>query len=389
MQHHRAREAEVAGTPFRWTPGCRGYPRPPAGWALLVEAARELRGEVLDASACLGVPGRSAVSARVTVLEPSAAGLAAARLDLATPGPDAAGCCVGSGNLGSVSGLAAGLPWDAPVGAFDHVLLAPPAERGSARVRGELAAAARALGAGGDLWLLLEKDRGAKRYEGDAAAAVGRLEVVARTKGWRLARVRRGAGDLPAPARPAPRAPWIDFETSLGPARSLAGTFAAGKLDPGTAVLVAALDDRAGRPDGRRVLDLGCGWGALSRWAARGGGQVTAVDDDLAAVTSTRCNVPEAHVLHSDLDAALPPGERFDQVLVNPPFHLGAGVRLELPAAFVAVAARRVSPGGEVWLVANADLPYEDGLTEAVGAVREVRREAGFKVLRARPRTSR
>lgn len=393
-RHLRTRTAEVAGLSFRWTAGCRGHPLPPAGWDLLVEAARDLEGEVLDASACFGLPGRAVRRGRVTVLEPSAAGLAAARLDLEPPA-SSAGSEAAAGDAGVVR-LAPGLPWDAAMAAYDHVLSAPPAERGSARVRAELAAASRALVPGGTAWLLLEKDRGAKRYEKEAADLLGRSEVVARSRGWRLSRVTRErgaeAGGSPAARAGAPGpgdAPWLEFDTPLGRAHALPGTHAAGKLDPGTAVLLAALGHDGPERKEARVLDLGCGWGPLSRWAAEGGGRVTAADDDLAAVRSTRRNVPAARVLHSDLTTALPDGERFDLVLVNPPFHLGAGVRMALPAAFLAAAAARVVPEGEVWVVANEALPYEAGLAEAGMDAREVRRERGFKVLRARPRRRR
>lgn len=363
--------AAVAGVTFSWRAGCRGHPEPPAGWAALSEAARPLRGEVLDASACLGVPGRAASAASVAVLEPSALGLAALRHDLAAAGPG------GPTRLWA----SAGLPWDAPPAAFDHVLLAPPAERGSQRVRAEIRAAAAALRPGGTAWIVLEKDRGAKRYERDAGEAFGEVQVVDRRKGWRLARATAPRAD----ARPEP---WITFETGHGEAAALAGCFAAGKLDPGSELLLERMDAGGAVPAGATVLDLGCGWGPLARYAARCGARVTAVDDDLAAVRSCARNVPGARVVHADLDASLERDERFDRVILNPPFHVGSGVRVGLGRAFLEAALRRVAPGGEVWLVANAALPYEATFA-ADEAVDELVRERGFKVLRVRPPSGR
>lgn len=380
---HDARHAQVAydraeldGVTFSWRAGCRGHPDAPAGWRDLVRAAARLEGDVLDASACLGVPGRAAArtASRVTVLEPSAIALAALRHDLeAAPR--------------GVSGprAEAGLPWDADDARFDHVLSAPPAERGSARVRAELDAAAHALRPGGTLWLLLEKDRGAKRYEADAGARFAAGEVVARRKGFRLSRWRE---PRPAEAGAHAAAPWIRVGAPFGEAWALPGVHAAGKLDPGSALLLRELSAHGTVAEGATVLDLGCGWGPLARHAADRGARVTAVDDDLAAVRATRRNVPTAKVLHGDLDLELPADARYARVLVNPPFHVGAGVRLDVGRRFLAAARRRVAPGGEIWLVANAALPYE-ATFPAGDEVAEVVRERGFKVLRVRPRSGR
>jgi 16S rRNA (guanine1207-N2)-methyltransferase len=388
---HDARDAQVAydraeldGVAFSWRAGCRGHPQAPAGWRELVRAAARLEGDVLDASACLGVAGRAAARpgarVRVTVLEPSAIALAALRHDLEAAPPDAA-----------VPRVEAGLPWDADRASFDHVLSAPPAERGSARVRAELDAAARALRPGGTLWLLLEKDRGAKRYERDAAARFAGGEVVARHKGFRLSRWRAPRpAEAPAGGADEARAdgPWIRFDAPGGDAWALAGVHAAGKLDPGSALLLSELAAHGTVAEGATVLDLGCGWGPLARHAAAGGARVTAVDDDLAAVRATRRNVPTATVLHGDLDQALPVEARYARVLVNPPFHVGTGVRLDVGRRFLAAARRRVAAGGEIWLVANDALPYEAAFP-AGDEVAEVARERGFKVLRVRPRSAR
>ena len=128
--------------------------------------------------------------------------------------------------------------------------------------------------------------------------------------------------------------PWFRFDAPGGAAWALPGVHAAGKLDPGSALLLRELAAHGTVAEGAAVLDLGCGWGPLARHAADRGARVTAVDDDLAA------------------------------------------------------ARRRVAPGGEIWLVANAALPYEAAFP-AGDEVAEMVRERGFKVLRVRPRSGR
>jgi len=262
----------------------------------------------------------------------------------------------------------AALPWEV-AGPFDWIVWRPPADRGVRRVRAELAAVAAALAPGGEALLLQHKDEGAQRGEREAAERFERVETVAREAGWRVS-VLRG----PRPA--APVDPWVSFEPATGgEVRAIVGTFAAEKVDPGTAVLLRALaESRVQGSDGAglapRLLDLGCGTGLLARAAlAAGAREVVAVDDDLAAVRSTAAQVggdPRAAVVHADLlrpsDAALAPvlaDGGFDEVWCNPPFHVGRQVVSALSRAFVAAAHQALRPGGVAWFVVNRALPYE------------------------------
>jgi 16S rRNA (guanine1207-N2)-methyltransferase len=268
--------------------------------------------------------------------------------------------------------LAAALPWEV-AGPFDWIVWRPPADRGVRRVRAELAAVAAALAPEGSALLVQHKDEGAQRCEREAAAAFASVETVARASGWRVSELR---GPRPAP----PVDPWVAFAPAAdagagGPVRAIAGTFAAEKLDPGTAVLLRALAARRATEPGeamssRRVLDLGCGTGLLARAAlAAGAGEVVAVDDDLAAVRSASAQLgddPRAVVLHADLLRPVDPARApllaaggFDEVWCNPPFHVGRQVVGALSRAFVAAAHQALRPGGIAWFVVNRALPYE------------------------------
>lgn len=90
---------------------------------------------------------------------------------------------------------------------------------------------------------------------------------------------------------------------------------------------------------GTRVLDVGCGSGALSVVAARLGGQVTAIDIDPLAARTTAANA-EANGVAVDVSST-PVADvdgRFDVVLAN----ISAGAVLELADALTA----RTVPGG-------------------------------------------
>ncbi|MER7078605.1 release factor glutamine methyltransferase [Saccharopolyspora kobensis] len=88
--------------------------------------------------------------------------------------------------------------------------------------------------------------------------------------------------------------------------------------------LLADVMRRGGYARGRRVLDLGCGTGALALAAARAGAaSVTAVDLSLRSIAATWLNA-RAHrapvvVRRGDLFEPVR-GQAFDLVLANPPY---------------------------------------------------------------------
>jgi len=176
-----------------------------------------------------------------------------------------------------------------------------------------------------------------------AAAVAGRWEVsvqpvdaAAWMDAWRpWARCTRVAGVVLHP-------PWVPLEASPDDVVV--------ELEPGHAwghgghpstVLAAELVVRAGLAD-RRVLDVGCGSGALSLVAAVGGAaQVVAIDVDPEARRATAANAARnglaehVSVLDVGLDAV---GEVFDLVTAN----LGVGVLAQLTDRLL----DRVAPEG-------------------------------------------
>jgi 16S rRNA (guanine1207-N2)-methyltransferase len=113
---------------------------------------------------------------------------------------------------------------------------------------------------------------------------------------------------------------------------------------------------------------------------------VTMLEVDAPSVSSIRdtlsANDLEATVLHSDVDSALPANEGFEVVVMNPPFHVGRDLKLDVALEFIRAAATHLEPNGEIWLVANHFLPYENHMRN-LGTVQEMARERGFKVLKA------
>lgn len=359
-RYHRLEPKPWGTTRYAVKKGLRGYPLHP-GVALLLRHA-DLRAErFLDLTGSGGFVALAAKADYKTVLETSRAALRCAAWTLA----DA-----------SDTQIVAGAPWDASPGEADLVALVPPTDRGSARVGAELLGAHTALRPGGAAFIVMHKDGGAKRYEKAVAELFGELEVVAKDGGWRLIRATKvreaGAAVLP-----------VSFNAADMTLQAEPGVFAAGKLDPGTARLLGAVDLAAFA--GKRIFDLGCGYGLIALKASLAGAAVTAADDDLLAVRSTYQNAQRYGVdvrpLHSDVDSELQ-DELFDAVLMNPPFHVGKQVVMDVPGAFLAAAFERLRPGGVLVLVANRALPYERELAR-FSSFETLFADAQFKVLRA------
>lgn len=165
------------------------------------------------------------------------------------------------------------------------------------------------------------------------------------------------------------------------------GAFAGARLDIGTRALLDVLDLDGNA--GRRVLDLGCGTGALAvSWAlASPRDRVVATDRSAAAVASARATASangvadRVEVTHDDAGSALAAGS-FDTVLLNPPFHLGASVHTGAATRLFEAAARLLRPEGELFTVYNSSLGYRAELTRLIGPTEQLRRTPKFTVTR-------
>lgn len=160
------------------------------------------------------------------------------------------------------------------------------------------------------------------------------------------------------------------------------GVFSADGIDPASALLAQSLPEKLGR----RVVDLGAGWGYLSAQILKNAKveQLDLIEADNAALTCARANIPDPRARFHWADArSWTAAEPADTVVTNPPFHTSRATDPDLGRSFIATAARVLGSSGQLWLVANRHLPYEATLAELFGQVKEVAGNNRFKILQA------
>ncbi len=165
---------------------------------------------------------------------------------------------------------------------------------------------------------------------------------------------------------------------------SLPGTFAHGKLDQGTRLLLDTIEEM--KPTGQ-VLDFACGSGVigLSLLHLHPAAGLTLLDVSAVALESARSslgiNGMEATVLASDGLSHLEGS--FDWIISNPPFHRGIRNDLDVAKNFFAGADDFLTKTGKILLVCNHHLPYPAWMKDYFTRVEVIRTNWGFKVILA------
>ena len=166
------------------------------------------------------------------------------------------------------------------------------------------------------------------------------------------------------------------------------GMFSHDRVDAGSELLAGRLPTDF---DGN-AADFGAGWGYLSVMLAEKSPRVNRIDlyeaDHRAlefAKKNLARNCPDLHArfFWHDLGGE-PVREKYDLIVMNPPFHEAQAADPELGRAMIRAAASALRGGGRLLLVANRGLPYEPVLASEFREHGETCRNARFKVLWAK-----
>jgi 16S rRNA (guanine1207-N2)-methyltransferase len=147
-----------------------------------------------------------------------------------------------------------------------------------------------------------------------------------------------------------------------------AGVFSPDKIDKGTLAMLSAVELSASD----KVLDLGCGYGAVGIWAASviGSDRVVMCDIDEACVTLSENNAQMNGL--GGIKTAVSDGFRnlddtdFTLILSNPPYHTDFSVAKH----FIEKGFNRLKIGGKMVMVTKRKQWYKNKLTAIFGGVK-------------------
>ncbi|MCB1562506.1 MAG: class I SAM-dependent methyltransferase [Alphaproteobacteria bacterium] len=172
---------------------------------------------------------------------------------------------------------------------------------------------------------------------------------------------------------------------------SMPGLFGWDKIDKGSEILLRNIPQTL-RGKG---ADFGCGYGFLACGILESSPDITGLtclDAEARAVRLCEknvCAMPNTanctlSFRWEDLTKPVSGLEKLDFIVMNPPFHEGRKSDPDIGLAFIETAARSLKQGGELWMVANAALPYEKALERQSGQCEKLYEGQGFKVFLAR-----
>ncbi len=169
------------------------------------------------------------------------------------------------------------------------------------------------------------------------------------------------------------RRPWVSYP----------GVFARGRLDEGTALLIAHLPKVGPKT---RLLDFAGGTGIIMAAALQSQAAVAAADlleIDALALAAAAENVPGANLIAGDGLTAVD-GALYDLILSNPPFHEGVTQDKSLLHRLIADSPRYLRRGSELRIVVQRHIAAAPLIEAAFKNVTIIAGNGRYQVLSAR-----
>jgi 16S rRNA (guanine1207-N2)-methyltransferase len=247
----------------------------------------------------------------------------------------------------------------------------------------------------GKLYLVGANNQGIQSAIKDATDLFGRPILLGYKKGNRLARFVKTEKSISLPGwsmEPGvARGSWYTFnfenEGNITTIHSLPGVFSYECIDEGSQFLIQNLP----YCQNEKVLDIGCGYGILGitlALKAKSEGKeihVDLLDNNFLAVASSQKNIQYHHIpgtsaFPSDLLSAKA-NQTYQLIVSNPPFHAGTETDYSITSAMVRQASQALVSEGQLYIVANHFLRYDQLMKPFFQSVKIIARNNKYHVI--------
>jgi 16S rRNA (guanine1207-N2)-methyltransferase len=161
---------------------------------------------------------------------------------------------------------------------------------------------------------------------------------------------------------------------------ALPGVFSHNGLDMGTQVLLENLPKKIFG----KVLDFGCGAGVIASYLGK---TIPSIQLHLLDVCALALYSAQETLKLNGLTGTVFPSNslsdvqgKFDQVISNPPFHLGLKTNYQATETFLSKIKPHLKAKGKVTVVANSFLRYQPIMEEAIGHTQVLAKQKGFSL---------
>lgn len=273
-------------------------------------------------------------------------------------------------------------------GPAELTLILPPRQKDEAR--GLYARAMLAAPEGGVVLACLPNTLGARTAEKTLGEIAGATDHLSKNK-CRAFWARKESGVFNLALAEA----WVAADqpqaVADGAMWSRPGLFSWDRVDAGSQLLAECIpEDIKGTG-----ADLGAGQGYLTGQVLTHCARISQMDLYEAEHRAIACAMQTleafSNVTISWADVACDvPNNRYDFILMNPPFHTGRADAANLGQVFIQAASRALKPHGSLYMVANRHLPYEATVAACFKQYEIIEDSGGYKVIRAdRPKRPR
>lgn len=263
---------------------------------------------------------------------------------------------------------------------FNVVVYAPAGYSPVDLVKKRLREAVGKLEEDGELYISGRKKSGIKRYRNYLEDLPGETDRIAIRDGNHVYRF-SPVGEIDVSGPDIEREFRAEVRKAEAGFRTAEGLFSPGKLDDGTKLLLENLE----LEEGSKVLDLACGYGAISTVIGKiYRCELYLTDDNARAVHYAEENLEGNGV--EKFEATIGDcmdgfeDEKFDFIVSNPPTHQGKGVTQKI----FRQTHESLYEGGELWLVYNQNMEYEEQLEQKFSSVETIAKRSNFIVVKAR-----